>query len=78
MRSLPALAVVFTVTLATAACAADDANRVTVFTASSLTDVVDDLAEQWEAAGGSEVVAVLGGRTTWRPSSATARRLTRS
>ena len=61
MRFLPALAVVFTGTLATAACAADDTNRVTVFTASSLTDVVDDLTERWETAGGPEVVAVLGG-----------------
>ena len=47
MRFLPAFAVVLAVTLAIAACAVDDADRVTVFAASSLTDVIDDLAERW-------------------------------
>ena len=61
MRFLSALAVVLAFTLATPACGADDANRVTVFAASSLTDVVDDLAERWKVAGGPKVVAVLGG-----------------
>ena len=61
MRFPPAFAVVLAVTLAIAACAVDDADRVTVFAASSLTDVIDDLAERWEADGGPKVVAVLGG-----------------
>ena len=49
MRFLPAFAVVLAVTLATATCSVDDTDRVTVFAASSLTDVVDDLAKRWEA-----------------------------
>ena len=41
----------------------DDANsdRLTVFVASSLTDVIGDLATAWESAGGSGLVEVVGG-----------------
>jgi len=36
-------------------------NRLTVFVASSLTDVIGDLATAWEAAGGSGLLEVVGG-----------------
>ena len=36
-------------------------NRLTVFVASSLTDVISDLATAWESAGGPALVEVVGG-----------------
>ncbi|HIE66529.1 MAG TPA: molybdate ABC transporter substrate-binding protein [Acidimicrobiia bacterium] len=39
----------------------DNSDRITVFVASSLTDVIGDLATEWESVGGSGLVDVVGG-----------------
>ena len=67
IRALPATAMALLAVglLAAGGCSLLDedgsGDRITVFVASSLTDVIGDLATEWESVGGSGLVDVVGG-----------------